>query len=806
MSDAPQPNDDRDAIERATRLTTDSIRQLIEAHESSSDPAVSQISVAERNELIEEVSRIIPAGNVVNFVFSGIIHARGRETIEINAATGRSHMNALFKGLSMMRDNMFYQLAFAGPATILAGYNMLLQLAGADPAKYLPEGAWQFYVEFGLREDAAHHQNETIAFQNLIASFRRAPDEAIQLSAWVLSVMSLIKDYEQLMALQWEELVRLEAIEETTGLTNLHREWQKVRPYSAPDLETNLVAYRQQRFEEFCNYYLSTVSESQWQAFSNSWFNPEIQDERGRQARAYVRQLSIYRNLIPGEYSDERYPIRPEDLHVGIIYKDNYYLIPIVNPETPEEITHVVQTVQNILRNKVEPLAEIDRVLVTTPRNVQLRVRGTLNREQQDAITRLHSAPIFINWDKANRNQPLTMIRNGRRGIGDHALTLFRTDSSMVFDFSHIFFDGPWAMAIAEMLTNEAMKYLHIGQNQSVAPNPQAITPLNLKATTKFLRTISKYPQHITHISAEVSRPIEPLQQLRRVIQARTGLRITINDLLVLYRTIFNQYYQPSDALQKALKRIAKDKRSAVLARNIDNMISTKQTANPSLLIPIDATRYDPKERIFPSPFRSPLPNFRAEHETLLQLRQSASQRKLFGQNKNSIQQFLEERQRYVGYLQAFGELMQRYREIAVEGNSMGTMAIRLIAGLPEAMQQLMDEIPGNLSVVNEAIKGEEVFSNVGRVVQHSSIIRFASAKDDNDKKVLVWGIMTDDDNTLYITLRDFRPPVLDLVREGHEDIALLVTQDFLNAYMDGLYRFAEEMGDIISTSVKKRS
>lgn len=35
---------------------------------------------------------------------------------------------------------------------------------------------------------------------------------------------------------------------------------------------------------------------------------------------------------------------------------------------------------------------------------------------------------------------------------------------------------------------------------------------------------------------------------------------------------------------------------------------------------------------------------------------------------------------------------------------------------------------------------------------------RFISAKDDNESKVLVWGIMTDDHEYMHLSIRDFRP------------------------------------------------
>jgi hypothetical protein len=155
----------------------------------------------------------------------------------------------------------------------------------------------------------------------------------------------------------------------------------------------------------------------------------------------------------------------------------------------------------------------------------------------------------------------------------------------------------------------------------------------------------------------------------------------------------------------------------------------------------------------------------------------------------------------YLRLLLVFGDVMRRYRSIAVDGQSMSTTAIRLIAGLPGSMQRLLDGLPGHFSFMNDAIKGEEVFSNVGRVSSGSSLSRFSSAKDDNDKKVLVWGIMTDDSDMLRVSLRDFRLPVLALAQFGYPDLSQLVTRDFLDSFLAGFNVFVREIGAVISSS-----
>jgi hypothetical protein len=269
-----------------------------------------------------------------------------------------------------------------------------------------------------------------------------------------------------------------------------------------------------------------------------------------------------------------------------------------------------------------------------------------------------------------------------------------------------------------------------------------------------------------------------------------------VNDLLVLFRTVFNQCYQISPQLERSLNEFRK-KGDRNLSQAVDEMLANLKESNPSLLIPIDAGRINPKDRIFPSTFRSPLLDFYRRHTETLSLLHDAN-RSLFHRAENR-ERFNTSRQEYLSNVLAFGEIMRRYREIAIGGESMSTTAIRLIAGLPGAMQRLADGLPGHFSFINEAIKGEEVFSNVGQVTPGSSISRFASAKDDNDKKVLVWGIMSDNNNTLYITLRDFRPSIIALAQAGHSNLAQAITQDFVEVYCREFHRFISEVISIVS-------
>jgi hypothetical protein len=134
---------------------------------------------------------------------------------------------------------------------------------------------------------------------------------------------------------------------------------------------------------------------------------------------------------------------------------------------------------------------------------------------------------------------------------------------------------------------------------------------------------------------------------------------------------------------------------------------------------------------------------------------------------------------------------------MTMKGDSWNTAVIRLLAYLPPGLQHALDWIPQEVEVLNEIIKGDEVFSNVGQMAPGSSISRFISAKDDGRAKVLVWGFLSDAEGQLTVTLRDFRPHVAALVAIGQEPLARRIAQDYLNGYAFLVNQLVSDLDDI---------
>lgn len=83
--------------------------------------------------------------------------------------------------------------------------------------------------------------------------------------------------------------------------------------------------------------------------------------------------------------------------------------------------------------------------LARIKRASQSSLRTRLNPVLSGNLEKLRFAPILLNMDKRTRSLPLSELRQTERGVGDHALTVFDTGETFVFDQSHIFFDGAGA-------------------------------------------------------------------------------------------------------------------------------------------------------------------------------------------------------------------------------------------------------------------------------------------------------------------------------------------------------------------------
>jgi hypothetical protein len=249
------------------------------------------------------------------------------------------------------------------------------------------------------------------------------------------------------------------------------------------------------------------------------------------------------------------------------------------------------------------------------------------------------------------------------------------------------------------------------------------------------------------------------------------------------------------------LQELAAQKSTHALAVEILRALDESRRVNPSLLIPMDASRRSPRDRLYPLSMEVPLVEL-----DLLNLHQrsidSLNRYEATGSQRDvHYQEFDQAQHTYLATLAGLGTILDRLKEMAISGESASTGAIKLLAHMPPALQHLMDKVPQRFELLNNLLKGREVFSNVGAVVPTSTLRRFVTAKDDNDQKQLVWGVITDTGNVLRISLRDFRPHVAGLQAMGRAGLANRITQDYLDAYVAGFNQYINELQHITLAS-----
>lgn len=769
--------------DEARQLTAISLKQYADTTDQ-----LTYLALPERDALIEEIARIVPAGNVPTMISMGLNHINGR-VVPVNET--RRNLALLLQGMQTFVDKMKYRAMFGGPAVVLSAYHMILRLAGKDPIASFPEGTWQFYVEFGLREDSAHHSYETTGYHAALRREVLRPEPADMLAAWLLSSAWLLNNYDALLAAEWTERTRLPNIGRATDQPRLLERWLKTRPYTA---EGDYLAARREAFNRYQESALAGLDRRKRAELEAGWNTPET----AASLAAYQRQMTIRAVLTPADHSDMRTPLSQDQLAVGVVINKRYYLVAL---NDAAELGTARRVAAALLTHKSElPPASLDRALVTSPRREQAGLRRLLPPAARDDLEQLRRAPIIINWDQAKQDR-LTEIRSGPRGIGDHAMTVFRTPESTIFDLSHIFYDATGGMATAEIMTGLAANYARLiarhEATKAARPTgilaPTTFRPLNLIAPPEVTAAARKFslPQEVSAENDQIKLGL--IQDVRRGLQKRVPtLRLTVNDLLLMYRAVFGPLYLPAKEITDALAALSGESRTASAAAL--KAFDVARQINPALLIPVDATSISPHERIFATTFRNPFNALYDHHRgTLLAFKAIEK-----GKSNEGVTQAREARREYLAVLNAFGEVMGKHKDVTLKGESLSNSTLKLLGGLPPAVQRLLDSLPAHFDLLNDAIKGQEVFSNVGQAASGSSLSRFNTAKDDNEKKVMAWGVMTDANGVMHLSLRDFRPHVGMLAAVGQRTLAQTMTQDYLDKYAVGFNQFLEELSFIV--------
>ncbi len=719
-----------------------------------------------------------------------------------------------------------YGTVFAGPAAVIWGYQNLLKLAGKDPDAAFPQGVWQFYVDYALREDTARHTNETAGFDGLLRAHGLRLARSDRLAAWLMASIYTLAQYPELLANEWRERVHTALLaqaaaaeptlppKDSARLTRLYRDWEARRPYRrGPEAAAQTYsAYRRDLFDRFMQEALTGLPQPvrrRWHAL--------VTEAETASLPAYQSQMSILAYLKPGPYGETHCPLTLEQAHIGVIGNGFYYLIPVTGPGGLADV-QVVRAQAAAILNKPASNATPLAPLASTQRSALPAILAKLDGATQAALEALRTAPILINSDfqprwahspEVPKLVPLSRIRQAERGIGDHPVTIFDTGETFLFDQSHIFFDGATGAALAEIMTNEALSwavYLHSLPPQLPGPRPPRQLTFGFSpAAAERARTA---PQVTIEVGAETEAVnLKAVLRLRKLFKQRSDLlNLTVNDLLVLYRAIHAVTYRPDSALLADLQALQAGPNTATQAAASAALNAlTKLAASPSVLIPVDASQRSPRDRLYPLNFEIPLEDLQLlelHRQTMVAL---ADYQGAAGERSNLYETFNRLQREYLASLAGFGSVLSRAKEIALAGETASMGAIKMLAYLPVPLQRMLEAVPTRIDMLNDIIKGREVFSNVGNVAPTSTLVRFITAKDDNDKKTLAWGVITDAAAVMRISLRDFRPHVGLLVQVGQAGLAERIAQEYVNAYAEGLNRYVVDLHLITQASRQTR-
>jgi hypothetical protein len=414
----------------------------------------------------------------------------------------------------------------------------------------------------------------------------------------------------------------------------------------------------------------------------------------------------------------------------------------------------------------------------------------------------LRQAPILINCGGGSRQLCLTELRQAERGVGDHALTMFDTGETMVFDQSHIFFDGAWGAALAEIMTQEALVwagYLSSLPAPSVVNDPHRPQALSFNVELPNLEIVQQARRVVAEAGAETDRvDLKAMLKLRHHFKQRNDrIQLTVNDLLILYRAIHVATYQPSSELVSTLKSLTGVEPTRDAASGVLEGFEAARQTNSAILIPVDASQRTPGARLHPITLEVPLHDLDLLnlHQRVVAAWQTYTQ--TVADRDTAYEAFDQLRRDYLARLAGLGALLNRAKEIAGRGESFTVGALKLLAHMPPPIQRMLEQIPQNFDMLNDIIRGRESFSNIGAVAPTSTLTRFLSANDDNCKKTLIWGVLTDADGVMRLTLRDFRPHVPVLVACGHMALAQRLAHHYLETYAQGLNNFVYDLDRI---------
>lgn len=297
--------------------------------------------------------------------------------------TRKKDTNALWAALNKLKDTAVYGSLLVGPAIAISIYQNLLRLTGKEPEDAFPNGTWQFYVEYALREDTARHAVESEGFDKTFAHYNIQLSQLDRFTAWVMAAIHTIHEYSDILENEWRERVYTAVLQELTKnqvdadyFARLYREWEVQRPYSRHEARPGetYAAFRRAKFDKFLEEAIQRISPE----LRRDWV-ARVRAEESQHLAAYQNQMSILAYLKPNEFGEVRKPFPLQDAKIGVIYRGQYYLIMVTDPKTGQP--PLVQTV----RRQIASILSQD---TTEMPPVQLTALATLTRSSWPLLRR----------------------------------------------------------------------------------------------------------------------------------------------------------------------------------------------------------------------------------------------------------------------------------------------------------------------------------------------------------------------------------------------------------------------------------
>jgi hypothetical protein len=544
-------------------------------------------------------------------------------------------------------------------------------------------------VEYALREDTARHAIETNGFDTTFDFYNIRLSQLDRLTAWVMASIHILHEYDDILENEWRERVYITVLRQLMQGTpdadyyaGLYREWELQRPYNRHDTQPGISysAYRKSKFDKFLEQALKRIPED----VRRQWVT-RIREEEELYLAKYKQQMTIAAYLEPDEYGETRKPSSLAQAHIGVIYQGQYYLIPVTEPGTARP--PLVQTVRRQIASILDQDDELPPVqltgLASLTRSSWPTLKEQLNPELVGSLLLLRTSPILLNFDQRPRHLHLSKLRQAERGVGDHAMTVFDTGETFVFDLSHIFFDGTWGAALAEIMTNEASSWATFLRLQPrLQPGRQLYDDDDHDALPLDIKTADwEIIQHQTRTLIEASGETKAINLgaiifLRKFFKERSDLlQLTVNDILVLYRAIHAMTYEPAQGLIDILNALSREEGMKEVALATLEAIQPGKRVNPNILIPLDASKLSPRERLHPMTFSVPFEALDLSNLHAYSIKTLAD----YNRGKGTFVEFDQIRHKYFGALAGFGELFSRSKEIAALGETASVGSIKLL-------------------------------------------------------------------------------------------------------------------------------